>query len=82
MSTSSHQPGSSPSLSLISSAWIVTLLVSSLFDILWFELTGTQPLWILVAKVVLLVALILISRYGIKSSLCVPISLCFWQSHY
>ncbi|MBN1484029.1 MAG: CPBP family intramembrane metalloprotease [Chloroflexia bacterium] len=40
-------------------AWVIALLVSSLADILWFELTGTVPLWLLFAKMSLLGALIL-----------------------
>lgn len=62
MAASRVQSDSIPFVSLTTIAWTVTLLVSSLFDILWLELTGTQPLWILTAKVVLLVALILLSR--------------------
>jgi uncharacterized protein len=42
-------------------AWVVTLLVSSLGDIAWFELTGVVPLWLLWAKISLLGALILLS---------------------
>jgi membrane protease YdiL (CAAX protease family) len=42
-------------------AWVVTLFVSSLGDIAWFELTGVVPLWLLWAKISLLGALILLS---------------------
>jgi membrane protease YdiL (CAAX protease family) len=49
------------SASSISIAWVVTLLVSSLSDILWFELVGALPLWLYWAKVSLLGALILLS---------------------
>jgi hypothetical protein len=46
---------------LIGIAWIVTLLVSSLGDILWHELFGAVPMWLLWGKVFLLGALILLS---------------------
>jgi membrane protease YdiL (CAAX protease family) len=47
--------------SSIAIAWVVTLLVSSLSDIAWFELTGVVPLWLLWAKISLLGTLILLS---------------------
>jgi hypothetical protein len=47
--------------SSIAIAWVVALLVSSLGDIVWFELAGAVPLWLLWAKVSLLGALILLS---------------------
>jgi membrane protease YdiL (CAAX protease family) len=47
--------------SSIALAWVVTLLVSSLGDIAWFELTGVVPLWLLWAKISLLGTLILLS---------------------
>jgi hypothetical protein len=47
----------------IALAWVVTLLVSSLGDIAWFELTGSVPLWLLWAKVSLLGTLILLSWF-------------------
>ena len=50
-----------PSVSLGLIAWAVTLLVSSLGDIVCFELTGAVPMWLLWAKVGLLGALILLS---------------------
>ncbi|MBU0704322.1 MAG: CPBP family intramembrane metalloprotease [Chloroflexi bacterium] len=49
--------------SSIAIAWVVTLLVSSLGDILWFELAGAVPLWLLWAKVSLLGAFILLSWF-------------------
>ena len=52
-----------PFVSLSSVAWIVTLLVSSLADIVCFELTGEVPFWLLWAKVVLLGGLLLVSLY-------------------
>lgn len=51
-----HSPAS-----LIAIAWVVTLLASSLVDILWFELTGAVPSWLLWAKLILLGGLILLS---------------------
>ena len=45
----------------IAVAWVVTLLVSSLGDILSFELAGAVPLWLLWTKAILLGALILLS---------------------
>jgi membrane protease YdiL (CAAX protease family) len=45
----------------IAIAWVVTLLVSSVSDIAWFELTGVVPLWLLWAKISLLGTLILLS---------------------
>ncbi len=50
-------PRSSRGLTLI--AWAVTVLVSSLPDILWNELTGSLPSWLGYAKMVLLLALAL-----------------------
>jgi membrane protease YdiL (CAAX protease family) len=47
--------------SSIAIAWVVTLLVSSLSDIAWFELNGEVPLWLLWAKISLLGTLILLS---------------------
>lgn len=38
-------------------AWVITFLVSSLPDILWFELTGTNPPWLTWVKMGLLVLL-------------------------
>lgn len=55
------QPTSHPPASTIAIAWVVTLLVSSLGDILCFELTGAVPLGLLWAKVGLLGALILLT---------------------
>ena len=52
-----------PPASAIAIAWGVTLLISALADILWFELTGAVPLWLLWAKVGLLGALILLSWF-------------------
>jgi membrane protease YdiL (CAAX protease family) len=49
------------SVPLSAVAWAVTLLVSSLGDIVCFELTGAVPLWLLWAKVGLLATLILLS---------------------
>jgi hypothetical protein len=46
-------------------AWIVTLFVSSLGDIVWFELTGEVPFFLFWAKFILLGILILISKYWI-----------------
>jgi membrane protease YdiL (CAAX protease family) len=51
-----HSPTSS-----IAIAWVVLLLVSSLGDILWFELTGIVPIWLLWSKLSLLGVLILLS---------------------
>lgn len=45
----------------IAIAWVVTLLVSSLGDIVCFELTGAAPLWLLWAKAALLGGLILLT---------------------
>ncbi len=45
---------------LVAIAWVVTLLVSSLADIVCFELAGAVPLWLLWAKVGLLGVLILL----------------------
>ena len=42
-------------------AWTVMLLVSSLGDILWFELTGAVPVWLFWFKLSLLGVLILLS---------------------
>lgn len=53
-------PGHSPASS-IAIAWVVTLLVSSLGDILWFELAGAVPSWLFWAKASLLGMLILLS---------------------
>jgi membrane protease YdiL (CAAX protease family) len=53
---SNHLPAS-----IIAIAWMVTLLVSSLDDILWIKLTGAVPLWLLLAKISFLGALILLS---------------------
>jgi len=63
MTTSGDQSehANHPPASSIAIAWMVTLLASSLGDILWFELTGAVPLWLLWAKVSLLGALILLS---------------------
>lgn len=49
------------SVPLSAIAWAVTLLVSSLGDIVCFELTGAVPLWLLWAKVGFLGTLILLS---------------------
>ena len=46
---------------LTASAWVITLLASSLIDILCFELIGTVPSWVLVTKVSLLGVLLLLS---------------------
>lgn len=63
MTTSRSQP--EPAIHVPAStgaiAWAVALLVSSLGDILWFELTGAAPWWLLAAKVGLLAALIALS---------------------
>jgi hypothetical protein len=40
-------------------AWVVTLLVSTLPDIAWIELTGSSPAWLTYAKMGLLVVLAL-----------------------
>jgi membrane protease YdiL (CAAX protease family) len=63
MTTSGDQlePANHLPASLIAVAWVVTLLVSSLGDILWFELTGAVPLWLLWVKVSLLGTLISLS---------------------
>lgn len=66
MAASRIRSDSIPFGSLTAIAWIGIPLVSSLFDILWFELTGTLPLWILTTKVVLWVALILVSRCWVQ----------------
>ena len=54
--TVDHSPKSS-----IAIAWVVVLLVSSLSDILWFELTGAVPVWLFWLKLGLLSGLILLS---------------------
>lgn len=50
-----------PGASLVVIAWGVTLLVSSLADIFFFEWTGSVPAWLFLSKVGLLGALILVS---------------------
>lgn len=52
-------PEHQPVASTIAIAWVVTLLASSLSDIVWFERTGAVPLWLLWSKMGLLSALIL-----------------------
>jgi membrane protease YdiL (CAAX protease family) len=56
------QPADHAHASTIAIAWVVTLLVSSLGDIVCFELTGAVPLWLLWAKAGLLGALIVLTR--------------------
>ena len=59
MANNSSQPNASRTR-LIAIAWVVTLLVSWLADILFYELAGTAPLWLLWAKAGLLGALLLL----------------------
>ena len=47
--------------SLTSLAWGVTILVSTLPDIAWVELTGSTPVWVVFAKMGLLIVLALIA---------------------
>jgi hypothetical protein len=47
--------------SSIAFAWVVTLLVSSLSDIVWFKMTGEVPFWLLWAKIFILGMMILLS---------------------
>ena len=54
------QPAGHSRAPSIAIAWVVTLLVSSLSDILCFELAGAVPLWLLWAKASLLGVLILL----------------------
>jgi uncharacterized protein len=51
------------SVSIIAIAWMVTLLVSSLGDILWFKLFGAVPQWMFLVKANLLGLLILLSWF-------------------
>lgn len=64
MTASTHQPGAvslAPGRRIAIIAWVVVLLVSSLGDILCFELTGAVPFWLLFAKAGLLAALIILA---------------------
>ena len=61
MSGDQSKPENHSPASTIAIAWVVTLLVSSLGDILFFELAGVVPLWLLWAKMGLLGVLILLS---------------------
>jgi hypothetical protein len=60
-SNTSRANTSPPRQSLLVLAWVVTLLVSFLPNIIWQETTGQQPDWLLWAKVILLAILILLS---------------------
>lgn len=60
-SRSQTEPATHAPAATVAIAWAVALLVSSLGDILWFELTGAAPWWLLAAKVGLLAALIALS---------------------
>jgi membrane protease YdiL (CAAX protease family) len=65
MQTSQHYPEIShpPQRTLIATAWVAALLVSSLFDIIWFELTGAVPIWLLWVKLGLLTGLLVLSWF-------------------
>jgi hypothetical protein len=63
----------------LSDGLAVMLLASSLGDILWFELTGAVPLWLLWGKVSLLGALILLSWLWKPIKTLRPFSLCCWR---
>ncbi len=54
------KPENHAPVSAIALAWVVALLTSSLGDILWFELSGAVPLWLLWAKMGLLAAILLL----------------------
>lgn len=57
-----HQP-SVPSPGLIALAWVVTLYTSELSTVLWRELVGPVPPWLLWSKLVLLAALAVASLF-------------------
>ncbi len=65
MDTASDQSRSveHPQTPVIAFAWTITLLVSSLGDILLFELTGAVPIWLLWVKASLLGVLILLGWF-------------------
>jgi len=52
-------PQSSRNLTVV--VWVVTLLVSTLPDIVWIELTGSMPSWLTYAKIGFLLVLALIT---------------------
>lgn len=56
-------PANHPAAFSIAIAWGVALLTSSLGDILWFELAGSVPYWLALAKVGLLGTLILLTWF-------------------
>lgn len=60
MSERQPQPAGHSPVS-IAIAWTITLLVSSLADILWYELAGAVPFWLFWTKAGLLGAVILLS---------------------
>jgi uncharacterized protein len=59
--TDKSESTNNSSVLIIAVAWMATLLISSLGDILWFKLAGEVPLWLLFAKISLLGGLILLS---------------------
>lgn len=44
-------------------AWFITILVSALSDILWYELSGTIPAFLFITRIILPTALIVMSFY-------------------